>query len=207
LPVFYKHNYNNGIKVLVWHITEPETFFEPEYTLMRHIKHPHKRLQHLAAWHCLQLLLDKPIQRKEILYNPQGKPYLLTGAFQFNLSHANDYAAAIMHSNGYVGIDIEYQTDKAFALRHKFMSPAEAEILAQLGISTEETATMLWSIKESLFKKFEQQSIDFKEVMRLSSIVETAVYDYLIRIYWFETLVTCQAKKIENLWLVYTIPD
>ena len=56
MPLFYQHNINDHARLAVWHITEPEDFFLQKTHLQKEIRHPHKRLQHLAGRYLLKIL-------------------------------------------------------------------------------------------------------------------------------------------------------
>ncbi|MEO6489716.1 MAG: hypothetical protein ABIO04_07235 [Ferruginibacter sp.] len=95
MPLVYQQNINESTRLAVWHITEAEDFFLQKTILPNSITHPNKRLQHLAGRHLLsELFEDFPLELIKIA--EAKKPFLANEAFHFSISHAGDYASAIV---------------------------------------------------------------------------------------------------------------
>src|SRR5580700_4652049 len=120
MPLFYQHNVNAGTKLAVWHIQEPEDFFLQHVVLQKEIRHPHKRLQHLAGRYLLNLLLPGfPLDLIEI--TASNKPLLPGNSFHFSISHCGNYAAAIVSATESAGVDVELISPKILFIRSKFL--------------------------------------------------------------------------------------
>jgi len=151
--------------------------------LQQNIKHPHKRLQHLAGRYLLRYLFpDFPYD--EILIADTRKPYLPGEQYHFSISHCGDYAAAIVSSTHRVGIDIEIPSDKVQRISHKFIHANEdrwlVAIQGQLQSSTSELQTILWSAKEAIFKWYSLGGVDFKDHIQLCGNMEENKEDLLL---------------------------
>jgi phosphopantetheine--protein transferase-like protein len=172
LPLIYQHNINDTTKAGIWHIEEREEFFLTKVPLKKDVSHPHKRLQHLAGRSLLPALFsDFPLE--EILIADTRKPFLENEKYHFSISHCGDYAAAVASSKKRVGVDIELITSKIERVKHKFLSPEElsfaehhkpvSEMLSML--------TVMWSMKEAVFKWYGQGEMDFIKHMEIEPFV------------------------------------
>ena len=182
MPLVYQQNINEANRLAVWHITEPESFFLPKNLLPNNISHAHKRLQHLAGRHLLcELFEDFPTRLIKIANTK--KPFLDDEMFQFSISHAGNYAAAIVSKKNRVGVDIEFNTQKAGKIKDKFLSKAEQEIIGkiiwrqpvsiQTDFQNDGLLTLAWSIKESMFKWYGTGGIDFKRHLQIKSLTNS----------------------------------
>ncbi|MBX9783821.1 MAG: 4'-phosphopantetheinyl transferase superfamily protein [Chitinophagaceae bacterium] len=168
MPLVYQHTINSTTKLGLWHIEEPEEFFIAKVPLKRDVTHPHKRLQHLAGRYLLPTLFeDFPLE--EILIADTRKPFLPDEQYHFSISHCGNYAAAIASSEQRVGIDIEHPTDKIFRIIHKFLNEEEKQLLNEPMSSSQllQTATLLWSAKEAMFKWYGDGGVDFRKHLHI----------------------------------------
>jgi phosphopantetheinyl transferase len=170
MPLIYNQHLNEATKIGVWHITEAEIFFLQKVNLQRSITHPHKRLQHLAGRYILQVLFPHfPTALIEIA--DTRKPFLANEAFHFSISHCGDYAAAIVSTKNRVGVDIEIPHPKVERIQHKFVTDAEQNLLSK--VDFEDKLTMVWGIKEAIFKWYGVGEVDFKKHIQIQSIEKT----------------------------------
>lgn len=167
MPLVYQQNINAVTKMGVWHITEVEDFFLQQVPLQKEITHPHKRLQHLAGRFLLkELYPDFPLELIKIA--DTRKPFLPNDTYHFSISHCGDYAAVIVSKKYRVGVDIEAVTDKIQRIIPKFLTDAEQQLL-QLG-TISKSATLLWSVKEAVFKWKSTGGVDFKKHISIKKI-------------------------------------
>ena len=201
MPVFYKNKLNEHCEILIWKIEEDESYFTQFVQATSKISNLQKRLQHLAGRYALiQLQQDFPLESIVILNSK--KPVLNNGLYHFSISHCKNLAAAIIHNQNNVGIDIEYHTPKTDRVKHKFVNEHEALLLENLpGIFV----TVFWSTKESMFKWLNDTGVDFKEHLLIKSVVPdslntgtiTVIYNREIQteatihyIYWHDFVLT-----------------
>ena len=178
MPLVYQQNINESTRLAVWHITEPENFFGQKVPLTGKISHPHKRLQHLAGRYLLPVLFeDFPLSLIRIAET--RKPFLQGDPFHFSISHSGEYAAAIVSSRNRVGVDIETVSEKVERVVHKFLPEAEQEMIFALaektgGISNRRNLlTLAWSVKETMYKWYCDEAVDFIDHLEIASIEAT----------------------------------
>ena len=84
----------------------------------------------------------------DLYYDESGKPHLNDGK-TISISHSNDFSC-IAISNQNIGIDLEILKDKTMRIAPRFMDVTHLENLS----ATEQLqkATVVWGIKESVFK-------------------------------------------------------
>lgn len=167
MPLVYQQNINAVTKMGVWHITETEDFFLQQVSLQKEITHWRKRLQHLAGRYLLkELYPDFPLALIKIA--DTRKPFLEDEAYHFSISHCGDYAAVIVSKEYRVGVDVELVNDKIEKIIHKFLSRQEKTLLHPNNINT--AATLLWSVKESVYKWKGSGGVDFIKHINIQSI-------------------------------------
>ena len=171
MPIFYQQDINPHTKLGIWKIEENETFFLQKVPFPEGVKHPAKRLQHLAGRYLLQYLFPL-FPYNEILIADTRKPYLPQEQFHFSISHSGNYAAAIVSEKERVGIDIELYSPKTELVKNKFLTEAELILLKQSSslssvnqqLSTHlRLYTLCWCCKEAIYKHWGAGGIDFKK--------------------------------------------
>jgi phosphopantetheinyl transferase len=174
LPILFQHTINNNTQLGVWKIEEQESFFTDQLPALKLPSSQHKRRQHLAGRFLLQYFQpDFPID--QIHANPGNKPFLPNDAYHFSISHSHDMAAAIISKNLPVGIDIEFIADKAKRVSQKFIHASETKWLE--GAYEKDAhfhTTLLWSIKETVFKWYGLGNVDFKNDIQIQNLIDTS---------------------------------
>lgn len=168
MPLVYQQNINETAKIGVWHISESEEFFLAAITPQKGISHPHKKLQHLAARYLLTVL-KKDIPINHIVVSTKGKPFIENYHCHFSISHCGHFAAAIVDENQNVGIDIELPNPKIIAIKNKFTNDVELALFKTFNFAEFEMLTIIWSIKESMFKWYGVGELDFKKHLIIKS--------------------------------------
>jgi phosphopantetheinyl transferase len=169
MPLVYQQNINESAKIGVWHITESEDFFSADITPQKEISHPHKKLQHLAARYLLTVL-KKDIPINHITVSSKGKPFIENYHCHFSISHCGHFAAAIVDENQNVGIDIELPNPKIISIKNKFTNDVELALFKTFKFAEFEMLTIIWSIKESMFKWYGLGELDFKKKLIIKGI-------------------------------------
>lgn len=169
MPLFYQQDINETTRLGVWKIEEDDSFFLKEVPVHRAITHPRKKLQHLAGRYMLKYLYpDFPYELIRIA--DTNKPFLHNEQYHFSISHSGDYAAAIVSSDKRVGVDVELYAAKVMKLLHKFLSPSEMALMLKHETSPYVRETLLWSVKESVFKWHGNGGVDFREHIHIQSL-------------------------------------
>ena len=158
----------NSSNLLLWRISESEEELNKEINLsnfsksrLRKIKSTSRRKQSLSIHH----LLKSSKINKELFYDSNGKPKLSNNKF-ISISHSFDYSGLAISYNK-VGVDIEKFRSKILDISKKFISRNEKDLIKELDI---ENLTKVWTIKESVYKAFGYQGIDFKENILIKNI-------------------------------------
>ncbi len=158
----------NSSNLLLWRINESEEDLNKELNLsdfsksrLSKIKSKSRRKQSLSIHH----LLKSSKINQELFYDSNGKPKLLNNKF-ISISHSFDYSGLAI-SNNKVGLDIEKFRPKIIDISKKFISQTEQDLIKELDI---ENLTKVWTIKESVYKAFGYQGINFKENIVIKNI-------------------------------------
>jgi phosphopantetheinyl transferase len=168
MPIFFQQEIDHNTKLGIWKIEEDETFFLSKVEAQREVSHPHKRLQHLAGRFLLKYLFpDFPTELIRIA--DTKKPFLEDEAYHFSISHCGDYAAVIASQTKRVGIDIEIPTEKVLRIAKKFLHTDELQLLNNSQAMNH--ATILWSVKEAMFKWWGRGGVDFSEMLRIRNTI------------------------------------
>ncbi|TXG36865.1 4'-phosphopantetheinyl transferase family protein [Seonamhaeicola maritimus] len=106
------------------------------------------------------LLREFGYQDSDLFYDECGKPHLKDGK-QISITHSFNFSAVII-SDLIVGIDVEKQRDKITIIAHKFID-YENDYLNEEASDYIKKLTLLWCIKESLYKLFATPGLSFKD--------------------------------------------
>ncbi len=111
-----------------------------------------------------QLLLQELMDKDErIVKDEYGKPELKFGDYKISISHAEQYSGLLVSSQLECGIDIEKISRRITRISHKFVS--EYEQLYVSKIDSETYYTVIWCVKEAIYKWYAKRGIDFKQNM------------------------------------------
>ena len=90
-----------------------------------------------------------------------GRPYLMGWPeAAASLSHSGEWVAALLAPTGQAGIDVEVVRDKAQRLARRFLSEQE---LATVQDAEPSIYSLLWSVKETLYKLAAQRGLIFRQ--------------------------------------------
>ena len=95
----------------------------------------------------------------DLTYDEAGKPHLSDGK-HISISHSHEFSC-ICISDELMGIDLEKLKDKTLRIAPRFMEVKHLENLSLL--EQMEKATVVWGIKESIFKIKNEKGISFPE--------------------------------------------
>ena len=95
----------------------------------------------------------------DLTYDEAGKPHLSDGK-HISISHSHEFSC-ICISDELMGIDLEKLKDKTLRIAPRFMEVKHLENLSVL--EQMEKATVIWGVKESIFKIKNEKGISFPE--------------------------------------------
>lgn len=156
MPLLNQEKINNKASWALWNITEDESSLlnalnlsPKEKTELAIIKNLTRRLEWLASRFLIkQLAQSHQIEQAEVVKDLCGKPHLAGSTAHISLSHSYPYAAAIIHTEKKVGIDVEKSRDQLFRIRHKFLNSEE---LSSAGNNLHKLC-VYWAAKEAIYK-------------------------------------------------------
>ena len=95
----------------------------------------------------------------DLTYDEAGKPHLSDGK-HISISHSHEFSC-ICISDELMGIDLEKLKEKTLKIAPRFMEVKHLENLSTL--EQIEKATVIWGVKESIFKIKNEKGISFPE--------------------------------------------
>jgi 4'-phosphopantetheinyl transferase len=107
-----------------------------------------------------------------IQYNTIGRPSLALG--YISISHSRNVIAIAYNLDHAVGIDVEYHSPKLKKIQHKYISLADASVI---NLQNESNLTIIWSIKEAIYKMEQIEGLSFKENIHVKLNQTTAYVD------------------------------
>jgi len=133
-----------------------------ELTIFNNIKLVKRQKEYLIT----RLLLKEIHQEKvEILKEENGKPYLVNSKVEISITHADDYSAVLRHEELECGVDMEEVQPRITRIVNKFSSQYE-----QLYVTEGRERlhfTIVWCIKEAVYKWYAKGKVDFKQQIML----------------------------------------
>ncbi len=164
MPIYKTLHPNSQTTVKIWEITESQKELmapldlKPESkTRVLGMKSELHRRGFLSVRHLLAAFGYKDA---DLFYDDKGKPHLKDGK-HISITHSFIFSGIIV-SDVEVGIDIEKQRDKIAVIAKKFVK-YEFEYLKETDEEYIQKLTIVWGIKESLYKLFATPGMLFKE--------------------------------------------
>jgi len=106
-----------------------------------------------------RLLMEAGYTDFDLYYDEFGKPHLKDGK-HISISHSNDFSVIVL-SDVNIGADLEILKDKTLKLAPRFMDVTHLENLSKEDQLIK--ATVVWGVKESVFKIKNEIGISFKD--------------------------------------------
>lgn len=173
MPFYKSLQINDSITAHFWHITEDfQTLFRSvrlkDVSLARLEKM--KSESHQKGFLAVRMLLEHlGYSDFDLFYDEFGKPHLerkengekKTETLNISISHSFDFSCICISKDLPIGIDIEILKPKILKIAPRFMDIGHLE-----GLSENEQilkATIIWGIKESVFKIKNEKGISFPE--------------------------------------------
>lgn len=106
-----------------------------------------------------RLLMEAGYSDFDLYYDEFGKPHLENGK-HISISHSHDFSVIVL-SDVNVGVDLEILKEKTLKLAPRYMDVSHLENLSKSDELIK--ATVVWGIKESVFKIKNEIGISFKD--------------------------------------------
>jgi phosphopantetheinyl transferase len=156
-------NLNDSSQLLVWKITET---FDDLFQSVRLKDSSLSRVENMKAdghrrgfLSVRRLLMEAGYTDFDLFYDQYGKPHLEDGK-HISISHSHDFSVIII-SNKTIGVDLEILKDKTLKIAPRFMNVSHLEHLSEKDQLLK--ATVIWGIKEAVFKIKNEVGISFKD--------------------------------------------
>lgn len=161
MPLHKVININPTTTIFLWKITESfDDLFDNvqlnENNCIR-LNSMKSELHQRAFLSVRKLLQTNGYTDFDLIYDQSGKPYLKDGK-HISISHSHEFAAIVL-SNENIGIDLEIVKEKALRIASRFMDVSHLENLSES--DKMKKATIIWGIKESIFKLKNEPGISF----------------------------------------------
>jgi phosphopantetheinyl transferase len=176
MPLYKEWSPDRHSLAAIWHIGEDEDLFLMADSVRNgvdasHIKHPRRRIEHLAGRYLLQHLKeDFPLHH--IAADIHDKPRLPENQYFFSISHSHPYVAAVISDTEECGIDIQVWHKRIESIAHMFIGPGEI-----VGRDIKDL-TMAWSAKEAAYKWYGRRGADFIRDLPIRLLVQETTAHY-----------------------------
>ena len=154
---------------LIWHCSEDINFFRSKLNLTNYeleILAKRKNSKKVLEFLCSRLLLRLcKLDPNDLSYNEFGAPILKSGKF-VSISHCKNYVTLLL-SNQSCGVDIETKRKQILNIKHKFLNQTDLNNISMENISD---ITLIWTLKEAIYKLCQYPGINFKDQIFISTI-------------------------------------
>jgi len=161
MPLHQTIKINDSTTIYLWKITETfeDLFDTVALTDINYIRlNTMKSEGHQKGFLSVRMLLNHcGYSDFDLFYDEFGKPHLKSGK-HISISHSFDFSA-IAISDENIGIDMELIKEKVLKIAPRFMDVSHLEYLTHE--EQMRKATVIWGIKESIFKLENQVGISF----------------------------------------------
>ncbi len=208
MPLYKSISVNSQTTVKIWKIEESyDELFEPldlKPQSLNRILGMKSELHQRGFLSVRHLLREFGYTDQDLFYDDNGKPHLKDGK-HISITHSFTFSGVIV-SDKEVGIDIEMQRDKIAVIAHKFVG-YEFNYLDKSAEDYINKLTVIWGIKESLYKLFATPGMLFKEHFLVIPFTfydgETIAWiDYKSRKYRYNTAFL----EFEGFTCAYVVP-
>lgn len=209
MPLYKTISVNAQTTVKIWKIEESYDALRLPLDLkpesIKRVEGMKSQLHQRGFLSVRHLLMAFGYSDKDLYYDENGKPHLKDGKY-ISITHSFTFSGVII-SNNEVGIDIEMQRDKIAIIAKKFVG-FEFKYLDSNSDDYTRKLTIIWGIKESLYKLFATPGMLFKAhflVIPFSIPDEKTVawIDYKNRKYRYNTAFL----EFEGFTCAYIVPN
>ncbi|MGV1011462.1 MAG: 4'-phosphopantetheinyl transferase family protein [Flavobacterium sp.] len=161
MPLYKEIVCNENAKLYLWKITEEIEFFK-HAVLLKDVSQKRvdamKSESHQKGFLAVRMLLQHVGYTDfDLYYDAFGKPHLSDGKC-ISISHSHTFSA-IAISDQPIGLDVEQVKEKVLKIASRFMDVSHLENLSDA--EKMKKATVIWGIKESIFKIKNETGISF----------------------------------------------
>lgn len=163
MPLHKVIHINATTTIFLWKITETFDDLHNEIQLkdinLTRLNSMKSELHQRAFLSVRKLLLHCGYTDFDLIYDQSGKPFLKDGKY-ISISHSHEFSTIVL-SDENIGIDLELVKEKVLRIAPRFMDVSHLDNLSE-GDKTKK-ATIIWGIKESIFKLKNEAGISFPD--------------------------------------------
>lgn len=167
MPLYKTIKVNDKTTVYIWHITESLDQLHENLTITKtcedRILGMRSEIHQRGFLSVRQLLKIAGYKPSDLFYDENGKPHLSDGN-HISITHSFIFSGIIVSESDEIGIDIELVRDKIQRIGHKF---ADYEYQYINKNNTTIKLSIVWCIKESLYKAFATKGVSFKDHIKV----------------------------------------
>ena len=164
MPLYKTIVPNSQTTVKIWKINESYDDLIKDITLkpasLERVLGMKSELHQRGFLSVRHLLAEFGYEDADLFYDENGKPHLKDGK-NISITHSFNFSAVIV-SDLIIGIDIEKQRNKISIIAHKFID-YEFDYLNESESYYINKLTIIWCVKESLYKLFCTPGLSFKQ--------------------------------------------
>ncbi len=210
MPLYKIIHVDPATKILLWKITESyqellDTVDLKEKSTLR-LKGMRSELHRRGFMSVRKLLQECGYSDFDLHYDIFGKPYFEDGR-HISISHSHEFSTIIL-SDKIAGIDMEMRRDKIAIIADRFLSEREWAYLDKNDPDLIRKLTVLWGIKEAVYKIRNEPGISFKEHINAPRFELTDHKAHaILQMEHVSQLFTIYFEEIENFTLVYAFEN
>ena len=169
MPLVLKKEENN-ITLYIWKIQESIEELKAKYPKIDSPKFSSN--QRTLECFTARVLINIYSTNCKIYYDSNGAPTTNLNK-NISISHCDEHVCIAISKNN-IGVDIEKISEKALKLKDKFINKNQSNL-------TQKKATLIWTIKESVFKFHKKGNVNFKKDIVLDDFKEKNEGDLAIK--------------------------
>lgn len=209
MPLYKSISVNSQTTVKIWKIEESyDDLMQPldlKPESLERVSNMKSELHQRGFLSVRHLLRAFGYSDQDLFYDGNGKPHLKDGKY-ISITHSFTFSGVIVSDNP-VGIDIEMQRDKIAKIAKKFVD-YEFDYLETGTEDYVRKLTIIWGIKESLYKLFATPGMLFKEhflviPFNIEDLETVAWIDYNSKKYRYNTAFL----EFEGFTCAYVVPN
>ncbi|WP_460220664.1 4'-phosphopantetheinyl transferase family protein [Psychroserpens sp. MEBiC05023] len=164
MPLYKTIQVNSQTTVKIWKITESYlSLLDPldlKFNSLERVLGMKSELHQRGFLSVRHVLREFGYTDQDLFYDDNGKPHLKDGK-HISITHSFTFSGVII-SDTEVGIDIEKQRQKIAVIAKKFVD-YEFQYLSENDEDYIKKLTVIWGVKESLYKLFATSGMLFRE--------------------------------------------
>jgi phosphopantetheinyl transferase len=206
MPLYQTITHNSATKIYIWKIEESFETLHNEVILNHksqvRLNGMKSELHQRGFLSVRKLLQHAGYSDLDLYYDAFGKPHLNDDMY-ISITHSHEFSAIIL-SDQNTGIDIERRRDKIINIADKFVDLESRFLDKQAHSDYISRLTVIWGVKESVFKICNEPGISFKNHIQVDSFQMNESRGFaVLKMEQVQRFFEIYFEEIENFNLVY----